>query len=161
MCGIANGVQSGGEGGVAWLGSLAGCVGLPEFGNAGLRAGTTLGWEMAARWSSENVVVEFRDSQVSRGPMEPSGHALSRFPSPTLPGPSRGWRGASCGRCSGDERGGDWELLDLMVRVGGGGTNTVLGLFTGVWRVGSAFWGRRRPGWETRCSLPEAGGRAS
>lgn len=24
--------------------------------------------EMAARWSSENVVVEFRDSQVSRGP---------------------------------------------------------------------------------------------
>lgn len=25
-------------------------------------------WEMAARWSSENVVVEFRDSQVSWGP---------------------------------------------------------------------------------------------
>lgn len=39
--------------------------------------------EMAARWSSENVVVEFRDSQVSRGP---SGAlwacAFSRSPPP-------------------------------------------------------------------------------
>lgn len=40
--------------------------------------------EMAARWSSENVVVEFRDSQVRWGGerMEPSGHALQWFPSP-------------------------------------------------------------------------------
>lgn len=41
MCGVANGLQSGGGGGVALQGSLAGCVGLPESGNAGLGAGTT------------------------------------------------------------------------------------------------------------------------
>ena len=30
--------------------------------------------EMAARWSSENVVVEFRDSQVSCALLDPSGN---------------------------------------------------------------------------------------
>lgn len=39
--------------------------------------------EMAARWSSENVVVEFRDSQVRCVRMVPSEHALSVVYTPT------------------------------------------------------------------------------
>lgn len=61
------------EGGVAWLGSPAGFLGFAEAATVcGVRTCVLgpgrPGREMAARWSSENVVVEFRDSQVSRRP---------------------------------------------------------------------------------------------
>lgn len=83
------------EGDGAWQGSLARCVGLTELWYAGSGGGNARFWdpgrrvqEMAARWSSENVVVEFRDSQVS---WLPNGvfWACALFGSlpPTLPGP--------------------------------------------------------------------------
>lgn len=60
------------EGNGAWQGSVAGCVGLTDPWYVGFGGGNARFWdlgsglpEMATRWSSENVVVEFRDSQVS------------------------------------------------------------------------------------------------
>ena len=53
------------------------------------------GWArvMAARWSSENVVVEFRDSQVSWGPVGPSEHAPFLVPLPHAAGSVAGASG--------------------------------------------------------------------
>lgn len=89
------------EGNGAWQGSLAVCVGLTEPWYAGPGEGGNApswdpgcrGQEMAARWSSENVVVEFRDSQVS---WQPNGAfwacVLPGSLPPTLSGPPRGRR---------------------------------------------------------------------
>lgn len=118
--GSANGLRSGGGGGRGVAGLTRGLRGAHRArerrfgggGNAQSWGGGGRVQEMAARWSSENVVVEFRDSQVSRGQMEPSGHAPSLVPLPHAAASVSGVaeRPPSSGR--GDGKGGDPELSD-------------------------------------------------
>lgn len=125
---------------------------------------------MAARWSSENVVVEFRDSQVSRGPSGAFWACALPAPPPrcrlrlggggaTLqPGLGR-WVTRSC-----QTRAGEGSRHDRWGRLGG--TEWVSWFPAGVWGVGSVLGPRKRRdrarvsagGWGARGSAPRGRG---
>lgn len=131
--GSANGLGSGGRGGrgvagiVGWLRGVHGALvrGSWGGGNAPSWDPGCRGQEMAARWSSENVVVEFRDSQVSWQPNGASwACALPGSLPPTMSGPPRGWRETSswAGQVEKGPR-------NCQTRAGEGRALTTLGAF--------------------------------
>lgn len=93
------------------------------------------------------MVVEFRDSQVSWGPVGPSEHAPFLVPLPTRPGLSRGRRGDPQPCWLGRQEGGQ-ELSDpsgrgelgLSMGVVGAAIGEVSGFPSWIKGVGSA-WG--------------------